>query len=550
MGTAQDPTVSRVELTEEQKHENEALAKIVKTQGFVDDIIDGIYLAVIAISLVLIILFVAISPNLPDFFPAFKVFYRIPAILTALPQTITELPKLAQNAYVHFPTDYAQFSALSATFFALTAQYLTTIDYKSLIICFSWGAYIWDAYLDIRQRDMLHEIYRPAAIRPLVTRKAFLEANAYGLDKSSLKMLQSLVEQIKTTLVLVYDVLPYIWYSTGDFMLARLGLGPEYEITHSIIFFIFTTLLSTITTIPFDLYGTFIVEAKHGFNKQTISLFFSDMLKTLALTFSLGSLVLSGLLWTIKKTGSNFYYYVMVFMMCVQFIGFTIFPTWIQPLFNKFDVLEDGELKTAIEALATRVNYPLKKLYVVDGSKRSGHSNAYMYGFFKNKRIVLFDTLIKQTNTQEVCAILAHELGHWKHNHVLKMLFASQVQIFVIFYMFSLVITQSKMYTDFGFSTMPVFIGFMFYQYLYVPIDTIVTFFFNRLSRKNEFEADAFSKKLGYQEELKQGLIKIHIENKGNLNPDKVYSAYHYSHPPLVERLAALSDPNVAPKSD
>ncbi|OMH82179.1 CAAX prenyl protease-like protein [Zancudomyces culisetae] len=388
---------------------------------------------------------------------------------------------------------------------------------------------------------MLHKINRPKAIKSFVSLQSFLEANAYGLDKSSLKIVQSLYEQIKTTIVFQFDILPWIWQATGKIMESIFGYGPEYEITQSVLFFVSTSVMSSLTNIPFDLYGTFVIEEKHGFNKQSIGLYFGDFFKTLALTGVFGSLVLSGLLWVIKMTGTRFYLYVMVFMMAVQFIGITIYPTFIQPLFNKFTPLEEGELRTAIEELATRVDFPLKKLYVVDGSKRSGHSNAYMYGFFKNKRIVLFDTLIKQTNLEEVCAILAHELGHWKMSHVVKMLIFGQLQLFVIFYLFSLVVAQRKMYSDFNFTTsQPILIGFTLYQYLYQPVDSLVTFIFNKLSRKHEFEADAYSKSLGYAKPLRDGLIKLHLENKGNVNPDPLYSAYHYSHPPLVERLNAI----------
>ncbi|PVU91879.1 hypothetical protein BB560_006098 [Smittium megazygosporum] len=534
--------------------EVEQLIKAVKTQGLVDDIVDGVYLGLLAICIIFIFMFAVFTPDLYELFPFFSylasLFSKIPNVVLNFGTFYPEIISYLKSLLLSFPKNLDEFKALSVLYNSHISEFLSAIDYKTVILVFSWGAYVWHAYLDIRQRDMLHQIYRPPQIKSLVSRKAFLEANTYGLDKSSLKMMQSLFEQIKLTLAFYYDVLPLIWHYTGSFMHSKLGLGPEYEITHAILFFVFTTLINTISSIPFDLYGTFVVEAKHGFNNQTVSLFVTDLLKTILLVSTLGPLVLSGLLWTINKTGDNFYYYVMLFMMLVQFIGITIFPTLIQPLFNKFQPLEQGDLKSAIEALASRVDYPLKKLYVIDGSKRSSHSNAYMYGFFKNKRIVIFDTLLKQTNSQEVCAILAHELGHWKYNHVLKMLVAGQLQIFLIFYLFSLVIKQQKMYSDFNFTTMPVFIGFTLFQYLYIPLDSILTFFFNKLSRKNEFEADAFSKKLGYKEDLKQGLIKIHVENKGNLNPDKLYSAYHYSHPSLVERLRALDDPLVAPKSD
>ena len=159
-------------------------------------------------------------------------------------------------------------------------------------------------------------------------------------------------------------------------------------------------------TLPFSLYSTFVVEQKHGFNKQTIGLFFSDLFKSLLLGIVIGSPVIAGIVYIIQSTGSNFYFYVWGFMLLFQLLMVSIYPTLIQPLFNKFTPLEDGSLKKSIDALAQRIAFPLTKVFVVDGSKRSGHSNAYFFGFFKNKRIVLFDTLLEQNNEQETCAVL------------------------------------------------------------------------------------------------------------------------------------------------
>ncbi|KAJ2753017.1 zinc metalloprotease [Coemansia pectinata] len=356
--------------------------------------------------------------------------------------------------------------------------------------------------------------------------------------------------QAQTTAIIVYDLTPWMWNVVGDAMQTHLGLGAEYEITRSIAYFVAATLISTMLSLPFDLYSTFVVEKKHGFNKQTAALFFSDLAKNLMLTFFLGSPILALFLWVIGKTGSQFYLYAWALLAAVQLLIIVIYPTFIQPMFNKFSPLPEGELRTAIEALASRLGFPLKKLYVVDGSKRSSHSNAYVFGFFKSKRIVVFDTLIEQCTTEEIVAIIGHELGHWKKNHVLRMLSAVQVQTFVIFFAFSHFIGEEAMYRSFGMDTMPVLIGFTFFQYLYQPLDSLLTFASNVMSRKHEFEADEFSKKLGYGKELASSLIKLQIENKGNMNPDPLYSAYHYSHPPLVERLNAINDPEVAPKTE
>jgi STE24 endopeptidase len=182
----------------------------------------------------------------------------------------------------------------------------------------------------------------------------------------------------------------------------------------------------------------------------------------------------------------------------------------------------------------------LTEIFVIDGSRRSNHSNAYFYGLFKKKRIVLYDTLLKQANTPEIISILAHELGHWYNNHIYKQLIINQGHLFLLFFLFSKMISNQNLYQSFGFDSKPVIIGFILFLFIYGPIDHIFGFFQNFMSRMNEFEADSYSKKLGFSSDLKSALIKLHTENLGNVNPDSWYSTYHYSHPPLVERLNAM----------
>ncbi|KAH9271840.1 hypothetical protein BASA83_005942 [Batrachochytrium salamandrivorans] len=221
-------------------------------------------------------------------------------------------------------------------------------------------------------------------------------------------------------------------------------------------------------------------------------------------------------------------------------VAMIAYPTFIQPLFNKFDSLPDGELKVKIDALAKSVEFPLTKVFVVDGSKRSSHSNAYFFGLFKNKRIVIFDTLLEQATHNEVLAILAHELGHWQFSHTTKRLAIIQTHLFMVFFLFSKVIALDSLYMSFGFDSKPIIIGFLLFQFIFTPAESIMGFVMNLISRHDEFQADSYAKKLNYATDLKNGLIKIHLKNSSNLNPDKLYSIWHYSHPPLVERLSAI----------
>jgi len=243
--------------------------------------------------------------------------------------------------------------------------------------------------------------------------------------------------------------------------------------------------------------------------------------------------------------GENFYIYMWAFMFCFSVFMMTIVPVVIMPIFNKYEPLEEGTLKASIHELAGRISYPLKKLFVMDGSKRSSHSNAFMFGFGSNKRIVLFDTLLEQVSHKEILAILGHELGHWKLGHTLTNFAVTQVYFGVAFYFFSLCYTSKDLYAAFGFdsttSDVPTLIALLlFFQTLWAPVDKVLSFILTVHSRHCEFAADKFSFDLDMSQDLQSGLCKIHLENLGAMCPDSLYSMYHYSHPPLVERLSAM----------
>jgi STE24 endopeptidase len=243
--------------------------------------------------------------------------------------------------------------------------------------------------------------------------------------------------------------------------------------------------------------------------------------------------------------GEYFYIYVWGFMFVFSVFMMTIVPVFIMPLFNKYEPLQDGPLKTRIYELAGKLNYPLKNLFVMDGSKRSSHSNAFMFGFGNNKRIVLFDTLMEQVSNDEILAILGHELGHWKLGHTLTNFAVTQVYFGAAFYFFSQCYTARDLYVAFGFDNpsgdIPTVVALMlFFQTLWAPVDKLLSFILTVFSRHCEFAADKFSVDLDMSQMLQSGLCKIHLENLGAMCPDPWYSMYHYSHPPLVERLSAM----------
>lgn len=299
--------------------------------------------------------------------------------------------------------------------------------WKKLILGFSIGQFVFESFLSLRQYRVLCETKPPKTLQNEIDQETFDKSQAYSRAKSQFGFVSSLYSQAQNVLFIQYDILPKLWSLTGGW-LAR--YAPERfggEISHSILFFFTFTLISQVLSLPFSYYGTFVLEEKFGFNKQTVKLWLTDMLKSQALMIGLGTPLLAAFLKIIQVTGQLFFAYVFVFMLAVQVFGITIYPIFILPLFNKLSPLEEGPLKSGVEKLAKRLEFPLHELYVIDGSKRSAHSNAYFYGLPWKKHIVIYDTLIQKSETEEVVAVLGHELGHWKMGHTTKIFGIAQV---------------------------------------------------------------------------------------------------------------------------
>ena len=362
---------------------------------------------------------------------------------------------------------------------------------------------------------------------------------------------------------MVYGGLPYLWNLSGE-ACARIGYeSADNEILQTMIFVAIGNLISTVIGLSWSAYFTFKIEQKHGFNKQTPGFFIKDKIKKFFVSQVISAPVVCGLVYIVKAGGDYFFFYLWLFVMALMTFFMAIYPDLIAPLFDKYEPLPDGELKSKIEELAASINFPLTRLYVVEGSKRSAHSNAYFYGFFNNKRIVLYDTLLQDytplnkedeqhllssrkstgCNTQEVLAVLGHELGHWKLNHVLKGILISQVNLLLVFGVFGALYKYRPLYVAFGFNTQPAFIGLILVmQFVFAPYNELLTFLMNMFSRHNEFQADRFAFELKYEKELRAALIKLNKDNLSFPVHDSLYSAWHHSHPPLLQRIAALKE--------
>ncbi|KFK30712.1 hypothetical protein AALP_AA6G017800 [Arabis alpina] len=414
------------------------------------------------------------------------------------------------------------------------------IPYMETVVGFMIVMYIFESYLDLRQHTALKLPTLPKTLVGVISQEKFEKSRAYSLDKSYFHFVHEFVTILMDSAILFFGILPWFWKMCGG-VLPMLGLDPENEILHTLSFLAGVTAWSQITDLPFSLYSTFVIESRHGFNKQTIWMFIRDMIKGTLLSVILGPPIVAAIIYIVQKGGPYLAIYLWAFMFILSLVMMTIYPVLIAPLFNKFTPLPDGDLREKIEKLASSLKFPLKKLFVVDGSTRSSHSNAYMYGFFKNKRIVLYDTLIQQCkNEDEIVAVIAHELGHWKLNHTTYSFIAVQILAFCQFGGYTLVRNSTDLFRSFGFDTQPVLIGLIIFQHTVIPLQHLVSFGLNLVSRAFEFQADAFAVKLGYAKDLRPALVKLQEENLSAMNTDPLYSAYHYSHPPLVERLRAI----------
>ena len=422
------------------------------------------------------------------------------------------------------------------------------VPYLQLSILFTLSVFLFERWLDNRQLSRFTS--KNAKIPDSrIPHDIFHKSLEYGADKLAFSMFSGLLRLIEGFFLLYVGWLPYAWDLSEQTFEQRLGLlsprsGALYrECLITTGFVLILLLQSTIVDTPFSLYFTFVVEQKHGFNKNTLGRFFKDMVLQLAVTTVILSPCVSIVIALARLGGRFWSFYVWGFLFVFQIIMTYVYPEFIAQLFNKYTPLEDGPLKTKIEELAAKVKFPLTKLFVVDGSIRSGHSNAYMYGFGKNKRIVLYDTLIGQVTSDEIEAILGHELGHWALSHTIQGFVIAQLYTGALFATFNFVSKSKPLFAAFGFSSTaaPIFIALTLFTSTYwTPVDKILTFLVNANTRRNEFAADAYSKDLGYSKHLAAGLIKLQIENKGNMVPDPLYSVYHFSHPPLVERLGPL----------
>ncbi len=332
------------------------------------------------------------------------------------------------------------------------------------------------------------------------------------------------------------------WFSGGfawlDDRVRSMGLG---AIPSGLIFIGILLAARSLLALPFSIYRVFRIEARFGFNKTTPKVFITDRIKGLLLGLAIGGPILTGVLWFFEATGSMAWLYCWAAVTVVGLVLQYIAPTWIMPLFNKFTPLEDGELKTSIVGLARRVGFPLREITVMDGSRRSSKSNAFFTGFGKNKRIALFDTLIRNHTVDELTAVVAHEIGHYKKRHIVKGMIVAFFHTGVMLFLLSFFIQERGLFDAFYVDHPSVYAGLVFFGMLFSPVELLLGIAMNVVSRRHEFEADRFAaESTGQPNALIDGLKKLSRDNLSNLTPHPAFVFVNYSHPPVLERIRAL----------
>lgn len=408
---------------------------------------------------------------------------------------------------------------------------MTSSSILYIILGISIISYLFDQFLDyLNLKAQRKDI--PSEIADFYDKEKYQKSLDYQADQQRFSFISSAFSFTLSLLMLLFGGFGWL-----DGILRPL-IGNE--ILLALAFFGVIMIVSDILGIPFQWYSTFVIEEKYGFNKTTVKTFILDKLKGYVLGVVIGGVLLSVLLYLIHTMGPNFWIWFGVIAATFILVINMFYTSLFLPLFNKLTPLEDGALKTAIEAFAKKVNFPLGNIFVMDGSKRSAKANAFFSGIGKKKKIVLYDTLITNHTTEELVAVLAHEVGHFKKKHIIWSYLISIVQVFLVLFVLSLMIFNEDLSIALGGRVQAIHLNLIAFGILFSPISGITGLFMSLLSRKNEFEADAYAKETFDGNALANALKKLSVDSLSNLYPHPAYVFFHYSHPPLLQRLKAL----------
>jgi STE24 endopeptidase len=394
--------------------------------------------------------------------------------------------------------------------------------------------YLLDLVVDVLELRSLNPVL-PNTFRDVYDEEKYASSQRYTRVQTRFGQARSSLSLIVTIgFILVGG------FSTVDMVARRLGQG---SIVTGLIFTGILFVLSSLFSLPFSVYFTFVIEERFGFNRTTLKIFILDLIKGTLLSVLLGAPLLAMLLWFFESTGEFAWLYSWIGLSLFTFVMQFLAPVLIMPLFNKFTPLEDGELKEKIIAYAQEQDFSLEGIYTMDGSKRSTRLNAFFTGFGRFRRIIFFDTLLEKLEDDEVVVVLAHEMGHFKRKHILKMMGTSLLQSGLMFFILSLFLGNEQLFAAFGMENISIYASLTFFLFLYAPISSLISIFFNIFSRKYEYEADVWAvETTGKGKALISGLQKLSVHNLSNLTPHPLNVFLNYSHPPVLERVREIEE--------
>tara|TARA_A100001011_G_scaffold16351_1_gene17022 strand:+ start:8569 stop:9828 length:1260 start_codon:yes stop_codon:yes gene_type:complete len=401
--------------------------------------------------------------------------------------------------------------------------------------------YLFSNILDyLNHKNWKDEI--PSELKDFYDKKKYKQAKQYAISKNKIGLLSSTTSFLLVVSFLVFNGYGYIDQLVNSF---SLNLFLPFEINNSFIesgiFFLILFTLNLIISIPFSYYNTFVIEENFGFNKTSKSTFFFDIIKSSMLSILIGGFLLFLALYLYDSLNDGFWLYLWIGLSLLMVFINMFYADLIVPIFNKLTPLENGELRKKIENYSKQVGYLLKNIYVIDGSKRSTKANAFFSGLGPRKTIALYDTLIEKHSENELVAVLAHEVGHFKKKHVFSGLLMSVIQIGVMTFFFELCLKLPEISQALGGSCVSFHLGLIGFTIIFSPISMMSGILMNYISRKNEFEADSYAKETYNGDDLSLALKKLSVDSLSNIYPHPLYVFFHYSHPPLIKRLRALN---------
>ena len=401
--------------------------------------------------------------------------------------------------------------------------------------------YLFSNILDyLNHKNWKDEI--PKELKDFYDKKKYKQAKLYALSKNKIGLLSSTISFLLVVSLLVFNGYGYIDQLVNSF---NLNIFLPFEINNSFtksgVFFLILFILNLIISIPFSYYNTFVIEENFGFNKTTKSTFFFDIIKSSILSILIGGFLLFLALYLYNSLNDGFWLYLWIGLSLLMVLINMFYADLIVPIFNKLTPLENGDLRKKIENYSKEVGYLLKNIYVIDGSKRSTKANAFFSGLGPRKTIALYDTLIEKHTENELVAVLAHEVGHFKKKHVFSGLLMSVIQIGVMAFFFELCLKLPEISLALGGSGVSFHLGLIGFSIIFSPISMMSGILMNYISRKNEFEADSYAKETYNGDDLSLALKKLSVDSLSNIYPHPLYVFFHYSHPPLIKRLRALN---------